>query len=194
MIPRRPAAILLAVTLFSLPAAEARPWLGKELLPAREAPPIELQDQNGAPFQLSSLRGKAVLVAFGFTCCPNICPVMLSELAAARRALPPEQRARVEVVFISVDERDTAESLKQYLPLFDQSFTGLTGPRDAIASVVKSYGGYFRKDERSSHAIDHSTDVYLIDPAGKLRAVFQRSQLGETADLAADIARVLEKP
>lgn len=194
MIPRRPAAILLAVTLFSLPAAEARPWLGKELLPAREAPPIELQDQNGAPFQLSSLRGKAVLVAFGFTCCPNICPVMLSELAAARRALPPEQRALVDVVFISVDERDTTESLKQYLPLFDQSFTGLTGPRDAIASVVKSYGGYFRKDERSSHAIDHSTDVYLIDPAGKLRTVFQRSQLGETAALAADIARVLEKP
>lgn len=192
MTARRPAAILLAVTLCSLPAAGAGPWLGKELLPAREAPPIELQDQNGAPFQLSSLRGKAVFVAFGFTCCPNICPVMLSELAAARRALPPEQRALVDVVFISVDERDTAESLKQYLPLFDHSFTGLTGPREAIASVVKSYGGYFRKNERGNHAIDHSTDVYLIDPAGKLRAVFQRSQLGETAALAADIARVLE--
>jgi protein SCO1/2 len=194
MIPSRPAAILLAATLFSLPAASAGPWLGKELLPAREAPPIELQDQNGAPFQLSSLCGKVVLVAFGFTCCPNICPVILSELAAARRALPPEQRALVNVMFISVDERDTAESLKQYLPLFDDSFTGLTGPREAIASVVKSYGGYFRKDERGSHAIDHSTDVYLIDPAGKLRAVFQRNQLGETAALAADIARVFEKP
>jgi protein SCO1/2 len=107
--------------------------------------------------------------------------------------LPEDQRKLAKVVFISVDDRDTAQSLAEYLPLFDGDFTGLTGTPEAISSVVRSYGGFFR-DAPGGDLIDHSTDVYLIDPQGRLRAVFSRGQLSETARIAADISRVLENP
>ncbi|MFZ4588062.1 MAG: SCO family protein [Terrimicrobiaceae bacterium] len=190
--PKHLAAVLAVLQVQFLSAADTG-WFGKIPHPLREAPPIELTDQNGNPFRLADQRGNAVLVAFGFTCCPNICPVMLSQLAAVRRELPEDQRKLTKVFFISVDDRDTAQSLAEYLPLFDGDFTGLTGTPEAISSVVRSYGGFFR-DAPGGDLIDHSTDVYLIDPQGRLRALFSRGQLSETARIAADISRVLENP
>lgn len=174
-------------------------WFGKNLEPSRAAYPFELTDQNGNPFRLADQRGNLVLLNFGFTCCPNICPTSLANLAAARRALPEGTRDRVQVVFVSVDERDDISDLKKYLPMFDEKFTGLTGSPELIGQTARAYGAFYRKDPKGpqgpeDYLIDHSTSTYLIDPKGNLRLVYKTEQLPNTEALAGDIRRVLGLP
>lgn len=174
-------------------------WFGKSLEPSRAAYPFELTDQNGNPFRLADQRGNLVLLNFGFTCCPNICPTSLANLAAARRALPEGTRDRVRVVFVSVDERDDISDLKKYLPMFDEKFTGLTGSPELIGNTARAYGAFYRKDSngpqgKEEYLIDHSTSTYLIDPEGNLRLVYKMDQLANTEALAGDILRVLGLP
>jgi len=129
--------------LESGPAADLH---GFALLPVKAAPSVELTDQNGQPFDLSELQGSAVLLFFGFTHCPDICPTTLAQLAAARSAL--EERADdVKVVFVTIDpERDTAERLADYLGRFDPAFIGLTGSADEIAEAAQNYGIFYEKE------------------------------------------------
>ena len=96
-----------------------------------------LMDPEGKPFSLSSLRGKFVLLTFGFTHCPNICPTTLANLAAAYELLSPADQARLKVLFITIDPgRDTAKVLKDYVPFFDKHFVGLSGKPEQIAAVA----------------------------------------------------------
>lgn len=174
-------------------------WFGKSLEPLRAAYPFELTDQNGNPFRLQDQRGSLMLLNFGFTCCPNICPASLANLAAARRALPAEVRDRVRVVFVSVDERDDISDLKKYMPMFDEKFTGLTGSPEAIGNTARAYGAFYRKDPKGpqgeeDYLIDHSTSTYLIDPKGNLRLVYKMDQLANAEAVAGDILRVLGLP
>jgi len=174
-------------------------WFGKSLEPLRAAYPFELTDQNGTPFRLQDQRGSLILLNFGFTCCPNICPASLANLAAARRALPAEVRDRVRVVFVSVDERDDISDLKKYMPMFDEKFTGLTGSPEAIGNTARAYGAFYRKDPKGpqgeeDYLIDHSTSTYLIDPKGNLRLVYKMDQLANAEAMAGDIRRVLGLP
>ncbi len=174
-------------------------WFGKSLEPSRAAYPFELTDQSGNPFRLADQRGHVVLLNFGFTCCPNICPTSLANLAAARRTLPEGTRDRVRVVFVSVDERDDISDLKKYLPMFDEKFTGLTGSPELIGNTARAYGAFYRKDSKGpqgkeDYLIDHSTSTYLIDPKGNLRLVYKMDQLANTEALAGDIRRVLGLP
>jgi protein SCO1/2 len=174
-------------------------WFGKSLEPLRAAYPFELTDQNGNAFRLEDQRGSLILLNFGFTCCPNICPSSLANLAAARRALPAEIRDRVSVVFVSVDKRDDISDLKKYMPMFDEKFTGLTGSPEAIGNTARAYGAFYRKDPKGpqgeeDYLIDHSTSTYLIDPKGKLRLVYKMDQLANAEAMAGDIRRVLGLP
>ncbi|MEI8293662.1 MAG: SCO family protein [bacterium] len=174
-------------------------WFGKNLEPLRLAYPFELTDQNGNPFHLADQRGNLILLNFGFTCCPNICPASLANLAAARRALPEEAKNRVRVVFISVDERDDISALKKYMPMFDEKFTGLTGTPEAVGNTARAYGAFYRKDPKGpqgqdDYLIDHSTSTYLIDPDGNLRLVYTKDQLANPTAVASDIRRVLGAP
>jgi protein SCO1/2 len=174
-------------------------WFGKSLEPLRAAYPFELTDQNGNAFRLEDQRGSLVLLNFGFTCCPNICPASLANLAVARRALPEEARDRVRVVFVSVDKRDDISDLKKYMPMFDEKFTGLTGSPEAIGNTARAYGAFYRKDPKGpqgeeDYLIDHSTSTYLIDPKGKLRLVYKMDQLANSEAMAGDIRRVLGLP
>jgi protein SCO1/2 len=174
-------------------------WFGKSLEPVRLAYPFELTDQNGNPFRLQDQRGSLILLNFGFTCCPNICPASLANLAAARRALPAEVRDQVRVVFVSVDERDDISDLKKYMPMFDEKFTGLTGSPEAIGNTARAYGAFYRKDPKGpqgeeDYLIDHSTSTYLIDPKGNLRLVYKMDQLANAEAVAGDILRVLGLP
>jgi protein SCO1/2 len=174
-------------------------WFGKSLEPLRAAYPFELTDQNGNAFRLEDQRGSLVLLNFGFTCCPNICPASLANLAAARRALPEEARDRVRVVFVSVDKRDDISDLKKYMPMFDEKFTGLTGSPEAIGNTARAYGAFYRKDPKGpqgeeDYLIDHSTSTYLIDPKGKLRLVYKMDQLANSEAMAGDIRHVLGLP
>ncbi|MFM8765147.1 MAG: SCO family protein [Spartobacteria bacterium] len=174
-------------------------WFGKSPEPLRAAYPFELTDQNGNAFRLEDQRGSLVLLNFGFTCCPNICPASLANLAAARRALPEGARDRVRVVFVSVDERDDISDLKKYMPMFDEKFTGLTGTPEAIGNTARAYGAFYRKDPKGpqgeeDYLIDHSTSTYLIDPKGNLRLVYKMDQLANAEAMAGDVLRVLGLP
>ncbi|OOZ37648.1 SCO family protein [Solemya velesiana gill symbiont] len=127
---------------------------------------------NAGPVALKDLRGKAVVLYFGYTWCPDICPTSLGFLAAALNELNEEQLADVEAVFVSVDpDRDTLDKLKTYAGYFHHKITGATGARTQIDQAVKQYGAAYRlveQDSATQYLVDHSADLYLIDKQGQL--------------------------
>jgi protein SCO1/2 len=189
-------AIPVLIVLFSLAGKSTSPWFGQHDAETHPAYNFSLTDQNGNTVRLQDLRGHVVLLAFGFTRCPNICPTTLGNLAAVYRKLPPEAQERTKVVFVSVDERDSPASLKEYVPFFNERFIGLTGPPADIGTTARAYGAFFRKadavgSDKSDYMIDHSTYVHLIDPDGNLRVLYRFEQLPETEKIADDVQRVL---
>jgi protein SCO1/2 len=140
--------------------------------PPREAPDFSVQGTDGSPLVLSHYRGKVVVMAFGYTHCPNVCPVTLAVLAQAHRKLGA-LGSQVQVIYITVDpERDSAERLKHYLAGFDPSFVGGTGSAAQMAAVGKSYGVTATKlGSGEDYAVAHSSFVYLITRDGKLHAL-----------------------
>jgi len=192
------AAAAIAV-LLSVPRKPASPYFGQHDPAAPKAYAFRLTDHNGRPWSLDDQRGNIVLLNFGFTRCPNICPTTLANLAAVLRELPPEAQARVRVAFVSVDERDTPETLKSYVPFFNERFIGLTGSSAEIGTVARAYGASFRKappagSDPSDYLIDHSTYTTLIDPDGKALLLYRFEQMPEAKKIAADILRVLDMP
>jgi protein SCO1/2 len=167
-------------------------WIGKE------APDFALTDQDGQPARLSALRGKLVLMTFGFTHCPNICPTTLANLAAICEGLPAQDRGRVQVLFITVDPaRDTPKALKEYVGFYARGFAGLTGSADQIAKVAKDYGAYYEAEIQESqvagnyYTINHSAYVYLINPAGRFAVLYDNDKLADHARMSQDIEHVL---
>ena len=163
------ACMLLSMTT---PAAEVEALKAGIFNPAREAPDFSLRGSDGAPLTLSRYRGEVVVLAFGYTSCPNVCPVTLAVLAQAHRKLGA-QGSQVQVIYLTVDpERDSAERLKQYLAAFDSTFVGGTGTALQMAAVRKSYGVTAEKvGTGTDYAVAHSSFVYLITREGKLRAL-----------------------
>ncbi|MGH8186049.1 MAG: SCO family protein [Steroidobacteraceae bacterium] len=140
--------------------------------PPREAPDFSLQSSGGGTLALSSFRGKVVVLGFGFTSCPDVCPITLATLAQTRRKLGPAA-ADVQIVYVTVDpERDGPERMKEYLDAFDPTFIGGSGPADRLAAVRKDYGILAEKKVKgSSYLVAHSSYTYLIDRRGRLRAL-----------------------
>lgn len=125
------------------------------------------------PVSLQDFEGKAVVMMFGFTHCPDICPTGLATLAATLNLLPADQQAQTQGLFISVDpKRDTVERLDQYSRYFHPNILGITGNSDDVDTVVKQYGAFYRMvdmpDSALEYTVDHSSRVYIIDPEGKL--------------------------
>jgi protein SCO1/2 len=174
-------------------------FYGQVLVPAKEAFDFRLVDQDGKPFRLSQLRGRAVLFSFGFTHCPNVCPTTLSDLAKLHRALPEKDRERVQVLFVSVDpRRDRPEVMKKYVPYFDDSFVGLTGPESQIAEVAKAYGAFYEIAQNSgenqeNYSVNHSAFTYLVTPSGKWKLIYNFDQLGDLEKMVHDIEQVLSE-
>src|ERR1700733_3718326 len=158
--------------------------------PPREAPDFSVHGSDGAPLVLSRYRGKVVVLAFGYTSCPNVCPVTLAVLAQAHRKLGA-QGSQVQVIYLTVDpERDSAERLKQYLAAFDSTFVGGTGTAPQMAAVRKSYGVTAEKvGTGSDYGVAHSSFIYLITRDGKLRALMPFGHKAE--DYAHDISMLL---
>jgi protein SCO1/2 len=163
------ACMLLSVTT---PAAEVDALKAGIFNPARDAPDFSVRGSDGAPLILSRYRGKVVVLAFGYTSCPNVCPVTLAVLALAHRKLAA-LGSQVQVIYLTVDpERDSAERLKQYLAAFDSTFVGGTGTDAQMAAVRKNYGVTAEKvGTGQDYAVAHSSFVYLITREGKLRAL-----------------------
>jgi len=153
------------------PAATA-PALGERVTAyetARPAPALRLTDQDGRPFDLASLRGRPVLVWFGYTHCPDICPTTLADIRGALRLVDES----VGVVFVTVDPaRDDAPAMKQYVDYYQSGFIGLTGNDAEIAATAEDWGVSYRKLESTpaaGYAMAHSTETYLLDAEGMLR-------------------------
>jgi protein SCO1/2 len=154
---------------------------------------FKLVDHNGANRTLADFRGKAIVLFFGYTHCPDICPASMAEIASAMQKLGKDA-GRVQVLFITVDpERDTPDTLKQYLSAFDPAFLGLYGDAGATQEIAKEFKIVYQKRAGTSsdhHTMDHSAGVYIFDPKGQLR--LYASGNGNGGDiLAHDIAELL---
>jgi len=136
------------------------------------APPIELTRANGEPFRLSDQRGKFVLLFFGYTSCPDVCPTTMAELKLVVDGLG-EAANSVQVVFISVDpDRDTPEKIQKYVEHFNPNFIGLTGSLDELQKIWDGYGVFRSVNEADSamgYTVDHTARVTLVDADGNLR-------------------------
>ena len=135
-----------------------------------------LTDDNGQRFELSSLRGKAVLIFFGYTSCPDVCPTTLSKLSSVYKSLGKDA-TRVKTLYITVDpDRDTPAVLKEDLGSFDLDALGLTGTKPEIDKVVALYGASYEiiptPQSVEKYTVAHSTTLYALDPAGRTRILF----------------------
>jgi protein SCO1/2 len=171
--------ILILAVFLALLAATLWTWRESGFLPFGNKHPagpqggdFTLQSAKG-PVSLHDFRGKVVLLYFGYTYCPDVCPTSLALIAQSLKRLSPEEARQVQVVFVSVDpERDTLQKLQEYGNFFHPGTVGLTGTPDEVAKVAKQYGVMYRKQAVTSAAgyvIDHSSYTYVIGRDGTLR-------------------------
>jgi protein SCO1 len=157
---------------------------GSEIEPSWTAPDFQLTSHSKTPLSLSLFHGKVVLVFFGYTSCPDICPLTVATMRQVFDILG-EASEDIRFIFITTDPpRDTSEKLAEYLTPFNPSFVGLTGTREQLWPVWKDYGVTVLDD-----GVTHSTRIYLIDQKGYLRLTFPYGMSAES--IAEDISRVL---
>jgi protein SCO1 len=151
---------------------------------------LELADHTGKPRRLEDWRGKAVVLVFGFTHCPDVCPTTLADIALALKELGPDAE-RVQVLMVSVDpERDTPQALAKYVSAFDPRFVALRGDLQATRKAAQEFKVYFEKRKQGeSYTVDHSAQSYVIDPQGKLRLLVRHDRIAQ--DLAPDLRALL---
>ena len=165
---------------------------GIDITGANYASALSLPDPEGRVRTLAEFKGKVVVVFFGFTQCPDVCPTTLGELAAAKRELGADG-ARVQGIFVTVDPaRDTPEVLRAYVAAFDPSFVALRGSDEQTLATAKSFKVYYNKVEGrtpESYTIDHTAGSYVFDAQGRVR-LFTRHGTGQAA-LVSDLRRLL---
>jgi protein SCO1/2 len=156
---------------------------------------FSLLDSSGNTKTMADYKGKVVVVFFGFTQCPDVCPTTLTEMDEALKLLGPNKAAKVQVIFITVDpERDTASVLAQYVPAFNSSFVGLRSADEAgLEKVAKDFRIYYKKvpgSKPGSYTMDHSAGSYVFDQNGQLRLYIKHAQGPEV--LAHDLKNILQ--
>ena len=176
-------AALLACCAITMPASA---FHGEDVSTADYGRVLRLDDHTGARRSLVDFRGRVVLLFFGFTYCPDICPTELLRLAELRRILGQDAHG-IQVLFVTLDpERDSAESLASYVTGFDPSFIALRGSReetDAAAREFKVFHHRIKGSAPDRYTIDHSAYIYAIDTNGSLRLRFDgTAKLGEMAE------------
>jgi protein SCO1/2 len=153
---------------------------------------LDLADASGRVRRLEDFRGKAVVLFFGFTHCPDVCPTTLADIAGALKTLGPDAD-RVQVLFVTVDpERDSAADLDKYVKAFDPRFIALRGDAAATQRVAKDFKIYYEKRKQGdTYSVDHSSQSYVIDPKGRLRLLVRPERLA--ADLPDDLRALLRE-
>jgi len=191
---RIPVALMLAALAAFACSKSGPSFKNTDITGADYGKDFRLTDHTGKTRTLADFQGKVVVMFFGYTRCPDVCPTTLAELKAVKEQLG-EDGNRLQVLFVTVDpERDTPELLASYVPAFDPSFLGLYGDSAAIGKVAKDFKVYYQKvpgKTPGSYTVDHTAGSYVFDPLGRLR-LFAR--YGNAANLAADIRTLLRNP
>lgn len=183
---------LAAMALALSGCSESPSFTGIDITGADYAQGFSLTDHNGQARTLADFKGQAVVVFFGFTQCPDVCPTSMSELAQAKQLLG-DQGSRLQGLFISIDpERDTPDIMKAYMASFDSSFLALYAKPDELPDLAKSFKVYYKKVDGptpTSYTMDHSAGSYVFDPQGRIR-IYHRYNSGAPA-LANDVKALL---
>lgn len=187
-------ALVGAIGLFGA-CSEAKPeFKAVDITGADYAKDFQLTDHNGQPRSMKDFAGKVVVLFFGYTQCPDVCPTTMAELAEVKKALGADGD-RLQGLFVTVDpERDTPEVLKAYMGNFDPSFLALRGTPEQLAAMAKDYKVYYKQADGAtptSYTMDHSAASYIYDTKGNLRLY---SRYGSGAEpLLSDIRALLKQ-
>ena len=188
-------AVLVAALLVGFQLSR-RPYTyrGSKIDPPVPAADFELSNQHGQKFRLSEQRGEIVLLFFGYSNCPDVCPLTMSKFKSIKEELG-DQADKVRFIFVTVDpERDTKERLLEYVKVFDPEIVALTGSRAELEPVWKSYGVYQAKQDTGSaagYSVDHTARTYLIDQEGNWRLTYPFEM--EKADIISDVRHLINK-
>jgi len=176
---RRLAAFLFILAFVAGCAPEGPKFTGSDVTGSSLGKDFALVDHTGKPRTLADYKGKAVVIFFGYTQCPDVCPTTMSTLAEAMKQLGPDAD-RVQVLFVTVDpDRDTQALLAEYVPAFDKRFAGLRGDAAATEKVAKEFKVIYQKQPGATpetYTVDHSAGVFLYDPQGRLRVYMSHGQ------------------
>ena len=191
--------LIALIVIGLLLAACSHTFAGVAPNPIGPAPDFALIDEDGLPFKLSDLRGKWILLAYGYTHCPDVCPLTLSRLRDVKKIVDANGD-QVQVVFVTIDpERDTPDIMQKYVSHFDQAFPqkfkGLSGTPAEIAAAAKAYNVKYEKKETGSadgYSMAHTAEVHLIDPQFNRRMTFPFGVKAE--EIAADLQTLMQNP
>ncbi len=186
--------LLVALAALFVAACSKPAFNNVDITGASYANALSLTDHTGARRTLADYRGKLVVIFFGFTQCPDVCPTTLQEMAEVRRALGPDAD-QLQVLFVTIDPvRDTREVLAQYVPAFDPSFVGLYGTQEEIARTAKTFKVFYQKvpgPTETSYTMDHTAGSYVIDRTGQVRLFLKHNQ--GAAPIVADLRQLLAR-
>jgi protein SCO1/2 len=193
LLPPRAGALLLLLLVCLVLAHCTKPQFNNiDISGSDYARDFALTDVGGARRTLADYRGKVVVLFFGYTHCPDVCPTTMAQLAQARKLLGTEA-GRVQVLFVTLDpERDTPQLLGRYVPAFDPSFIGLTGTSAQIEAAAREFKVFFQKvDGRTpeSYTLDHTSGSFVFDPQGHVRLYVRDASTPEQT--ASDLKRLL---
>jgi len=183
---------LTSLALLPLAARAASPFTALDITGSTIGPDYKLSYPDGKPASLRDFRGKLVMLFFGFTQCPDVCPTALARAVEIKRLLGADGD-KLQVVFATVDpERDTAALLTEYTRAFDPSFVAVRGSLEQTAKTAKDFKIFYRKvPSGSSYTMDHTAITYVFDTSGKIRLAIKHD---ETAQQCADDLRQLLRP
>jgi protein SCO1/2 len=186
--------IVLLLTVLVSCAKTPSEFIGVEQAPVRLGGGVQLIDPAGQTHTLGDYRGKVVVLFFGYTHCPDVCPTTLAELARAMLLLGP-QRSKIQVLFVTLDpQRDTREVMGKYVPSFSPDFVGLTGNQAETDALAKQFKVFYQKKPeqgRSGYVIDHDAGLFVLDKTGRYRVYINYGQ--KPVDIAHDLRLLIEE-
>lgn len=184
--------LLVGVLAACNPVAEAAKTVATDITGADFAQGLSLTDHTGKPRTLADFKGKAVILFFGYTHCPDVCPTTMADLKQTMKMLG-SRADELQVLFVTLDPvRDTQEVLAKFVPAFDERFIGLRGTEQEVAATAANFKVYAKKVEskgKSDYTIDHSAGAYAFDKNGKIRLYLEYGE--RPADIANDIKTIL---
>lgn len=183
-----------AFSALSSVIAQSIGFVGADITGTHFGKGLTAVDELGQETSFERFKGKVVLVFFGYTQCPDVCPTALAEMASLLTQLTPEEAKQVEVVVVSIDpERDNPETLKAYLEAFDENFKGMTGTPEQVDKIARSFRAYYKKVAYTSgtYAMEHSSSIYALDKQGESRIIFRPNMSSE--DIVKDVRQLLKE-